>query len=356
MAVLGKAGFHGSATHATRVLRNDVLSVLLGQPVASHANSATATTRGGSYGVAGGGDMLVTITSGLGWSCAAGRVAGPGTFATAQGAYGGVNDAALTGTLNARDASNPRITYIAWRVRDTDEDATGAEDDGIVMIDGTAAASPSPPSVPSSLGTLVILSEVLVPSTANGGAPTYTDRRTYLTAIGGIQRCNSTTRPTGVALWEGVSIDEMDTDRRWRYSGAAWQPMKGRFGAECSRGAYAIASGVTDLIPLDTETYDTDGYHTAVAATIVIPTGLAGFYEFSAYVAGSAGVSALSRADILLNGGIVASCPIPVGATTITLTRGFAAAVGDAISIQVANNHSASLNWQGILSAIRVSD
>ena len=78
--------------------------------------------------------------------------------------------AAVTGNVGARDASNPRIDYIAYKVRDTDEDATGSEDDSIVVIAGTPAGSPSPPSIPATVGTVVVLSEVLVPSTANGGA------------------------------------------------------------------------------------------------------------------------------------------------------------------------------------------
>jgi hypothetical protein len=168
-------------------------AALTGVPVISHANSATATTRGGGYGVAGGGDLLVTTTGGLGYSIAAGHFGLPGTSATGQGMYVGYNDAAVTGTLPARNATNPYIAYICVQIRDTDEDATGSEDATIVVIQGTPAASPSPPAVPSSLGSLLILSEALVPSSANGGPVVFTERRMYLNAIGGIQRVTSAT-------------------------------------------------------------------------------------------------------------------------------------------------------------------
>lgn len=222
MAVNGLAGFHGSAVHPTRVLRN-LASVLLGQPTAAHANSATATTRGGCYGVDATGDLAVTATGGLNISIAAGRLAGPGTTAVAQGAYVGYNDAAVASAVGARNATNPRIDYVAWRVRDTDEDASGAEDDGLIIIAGTAAASPVAPTLSAGQGTLVILAEILVPSAANGGPIAITDRRAYLSAIGGTQRCNSTTRPTGAALWKGLFIIELDTGAILWYDGSAWR-------------------------------------------------------------------------------------------------------------------------------------
>lgn len=222
MAVNGLAGFHGSAVHPTRVLRN-LAATLLGQPSVSHANSASATTRGGCYGVVAGGDLAVTPTTALGFSIAAGRLAGPGTTALAQGGYVGYNDAAVVSAVGARNATNPRIDYVAWRVRDTDEDASGAEDDGLIVIAGTAAASPTPPTLSAGQGTLVILAEILVPSTANGGPIAITDRRAYLSAIGGIQRCTSTTRPTGAALWKGLFAFELDTGAILWYDGSAWR-------------------------------------------------------------------------------------------------------------------------------------
>lgn len=221
MATNGVAFAHGSATHPARVFRN-MVSAMYGQPTISHANAVSPTTRGGAYGVAGGGDLAVTTTGGVGYSVAAGRVVAAGTFALAQGAYVGYNDAAVTGN-HTRDATNPRINLLAWRVRDTDEDATTFEDDGIVLIEGTPAGSPVVPSLPSSLGTLAVLSEVLVPSSASGAALTYTERRQYATAIGGTMRVTSALRPTGAALWPGLHIYETDTGSRLWWDGAAWR-------------------------------------------------------------------------------------------------------------------------------------
>lgn len=225
MALGTPAWAAGSATIPTRVLRH-MPAALLGVPVISHANSAAAATRGGGYGVAGGGDLAVTTTGGLGYSVAAGHFALPGTSATGQGTYVGYNDAAVTGTLPARNATNPYIAYICVQIRDTDEDATGSEDATIAVIQGTAAATPAAPAVPSSLGSLLILSEALVPSSANGGPVVFTERRMYLTAIGGVQRVNSALYPTGAALWQGLPIYDTTNNRPLTYNGSGWTGIR----------------------------------------------------------------------------------------------------------------------------------
>lgn len=241
MATLGKAYLHASATHPQRVGRFPI-SHAFGQPITTHANAVTPTTRGGAYGVIGEDDFKVTITTGLGWSCAAGRIIATGTSALAQGAYAGLNDAAVTGTLSARDATNPRITLICYRVRDTDEDATTFEDDGIVMIDGTPAASPADPTLTASLGSLVVLSRVTLPSTASGAAPTYSDVRRYAAALGGVQRVTSTTLPTGAALMPGIAY-ERDTARYRAYNGSTWEMID--IGQVMKTGSHSATVGAS---------------------------------------------------------------------------------------------------------------
>lgn len=257
MATLGKAWAHGSTSHSARVLRN-MLSTVLGQPWGTHSNTASASTRGGSYGVVGDADLLVTSTGGLNWSVAAGRYAAPGTFAAAQGGYAGANDAAATGSVNARHATLTRVDYVCVRVRDTDEDATGAEDDGIHYIAGTAGSGT--PSTPSSLGTLDILCEITVPSAAAGTALTFVDKRGRLSAVGAPVVCTSSTLPTAIALRNELEANETDTHARRFWNGSAWvylyQPaqsftpvMRGGGvaatvgGGGIAQGAYSIVGG-----------------------------------------------------------------------------------------------------------------
>src|SRR5688572_28927150 len=99
MATIGKAWAHGSATHTARTLRA-LPGAMFGLPVASHANAIAPTTRGGAYGVAGDTDLLVTLTGGLGYSVAVGHVVDAGTFAQGQGVYVGMNDAAITASVD----------------------------------------------------------------------------------------------------------------------------------------------------------------------------------------------------------------------------------------------------------------
>lgn len=219
MATNGVAWAHGSTTHPARALRN-MSGALMGLPWGSHANAVTPTTRAGAYGVVGSSDFLVTTTGSLGYSVAAGRLVAPGTFAAAQGLYAGYNDAAVTGSVTARHATLTRVDYIAYRVRDTDEDATGSEDDGIVLITGTAGSGA--PSIPSSLGTLAILCEITVPSSAAGTPLTFTDRRMYASSLGAPILCTSATRPTGISLRYGTPIFETDTLRELLWDGSAW--------------------------------------------------------------------------------------------------------------------------------------
>jgi hypothetical protein len=211
----------GSTTHTTRVLRN-MVSAVFGAPMTTHVNAVSPSTRGGAYGVGPYGDMLVTTTGGLGYSIAAGEAVVTGTFALAQGAYTVYNDAAVTGSFGARDAANPRIDLVCVRVRDTDEDATGSEDVSVHIVAGTPAGSPSVPAVSSGLGSLLVLAEVLIPSTASGAALTFTDRRQIICAVGGTQNVKSTLLPTGAALFAGKRVYETDTGASKVYNGSAW--------------------------------------------------------------------------------------------------------------------------------------
>jgi hypothetical protein len=239
------AVIHDSATHPAKAFRN-ATAAGLGLPMTTHANAVAATTRGGGHGVVGDGDMLVTTTTGLGYSVAAGRAYVVGSFAIAQGTYNVYNDAAVTGTLAARDATNPRISLICVRVRDTDTDATGAEDVGIIEVVGTPAATPAVPSIASSLGSLLVLSQVTVPSSANGGAPTFSDVRPFATGLGGIIRCKATTRPTAAALYTGLRIYETDTGFEYMWTGGSWRLMSPTSWTAQSNFSMSTASVPTD--------------------------------------------------------------------------------------------------------------
>lgn len=83
-------------------------------------------------------------------------------------------------------ASNPRIDTLCARVRDTDVDSSGVKLFELITVDGTPAASPVAPAIPSGY---LPLYDIRVGSTAQSGALTITDRRTYTRGAGGIRYC-----------------------------------------------------------------------------------------------------------------------------------------------------------------------
>lgn len=191
----------------------------LGRPTATFAGGISPTTQGGSHGVIGGGDLLVSISSGLQMTVAAGGCFINGTSANIQGCYYGYNDAAYAGAnvlLSAHNAQ-PRIDLIYARVRDNAEDAGGSTLFELNKATGTPAGSPTPPTVPSGC---LVLAQIAVPATS--GAVTVTDTRCFAAGLGGLIRCKSTTRPTGVALWTGQPIYETDTTSILVYTGSGF--------------------------------------------------------------------------------------------------------------------------------------
>jgi hypothetical protein len=178
----------------------------LGRPLATFAGGVSPTTGGGSHGVVGMDDLKVTVQSGLTMAIAVGSCFINGTSSIDQGTYFAYNGATQTIALNAHN-TQARTDLIIVRAQDNAEDASGATQLIHDKVTGTPGSGvPSPPA-----GSLV-LAECAVP--ANSGTVVITDRRRYATALGGAHRCTSTSRPTGVALYEGQEIHELDTDRR----------------------------------------------------------------------------------------------------------------------------------------------
>lgn len=209
----------GSTTMTTKVARNQTRA-MFGGPTVSFGGGILPTTGGGAHGVVGDDDLLVTATGGLNFSVATGNAVMLGTSSLAQGAYAGIyNDAALAGAVGTYHATLPRKDIIAVRIRDTDEDASGSEDCGLVVIAGTANASPTDPTIPANH---LVLARANVPATS--GTITIDDLRTYASALGAQHRCRSTTRPTAAALKTVRNIRETDTQRIMYYTdAAAWE-------------------------------------------------------------------------------------------------------------------------------------
>lgn len=157
---------------------------------------------------------LITIQPG---ACAI-----PGNAGVGNGVYRTALGAAETGQLAARNATNPRIDRVIFRVLDTSVVGSHAAYTGrIEVLTGVAAASPAVPDLP----TLAIeLARITVPATGGGVATVDSSWRTYLAAIGGTLPVATAARlpTTPNAKW--LKAVAVDTGIEYTWSGTAWNP------------------------------------------------------------------------------------------------------------------------------------
>jgi hypothetical protein len=144
-------------------------------------------------------------------------------------------------------AGNPRIDLLCARVLDTDVDASGSKKFQVLTVDGTPAASPSRPSVPA--GYL----ELWECRVATNGTITFTDRRTYSRAVGGIRyapphdlaRAGSYTgdlriQSSGqIDVWLGSSWTQILSPAGWN----SYTPVLTSPGGTLSLGSGGVATG-----------------------------------------------------------------------------------------------------------------
>lgn len=139
--------------------------------------------------------MALTSTGAMTAQVEVGRAVVQG--AAAQGSYPAVITAPEPLTFTDGDAVNDRIDTVAIVVRDDAYDSTGFTDIRCIVVEGTAATSPSAPVMPTTSS--MPLFDVLVPagvSAGTGGIPwstSITDRRQYTTTFGGIVIGSNTT-------------------------------------------------------------------------------------------------------------------------------------------------------------------
>jgi hypothetical protein len=187
----------------TQKLLRRLIASQMGAGWGTFANSVSPTTHGGAHGVVGSDDLLVTISSGTTMAVASGAFFVLGASSVDQGSYYDHNNGSATISLNAHN-TQARTDLVGMRVQDTAEDSSGLTQIILDKVTGTPGSG-----VPTAPAGFLVLAECFVP--ANSGAVVITDRRPWACALGGILRCTSTTRPTGVARWKGRFIFEMDT-------------------------------------------------------------------------------------------------------------------------------------------------
>ena len=146
-------------------VQNPPIWLQTGSHTAEQVRRWAEATLGTNEGVMGGDELAVTHSSAMTLSIAEGRVLISGTENSYQGTYFCENRGAATVTVTGGDATNPRIDLVVARVRDSVYSGS-AGNDGFTLevVTGTAAASPSAPTLPDNC---VALAEVAVAAGAS---------------------------------------------------------------------------------------------------------------------------------------------------------------------------------------------
>ena len=162
------------------------------------------------------GDLAVTANStpAMNVDVAAGEVWIKGDSATDQGFYFGYNDATVNLAIASADGSNPRIDIVVAQVNDAAYSGS-ANNWELKVITGTAAGSPSVPTLPSSAYKLAQIAVGAGVTTIVSG--NITDSRTTVeVATYGVHHFEQTTAPgtttnklynvSGALYWNGADI------------------------------------------------------------------------------------------------------------------------------------------------------
>lgn len=201
------------STHPAEVARNLTASIF-GAPVAAFTNAVGATSAGGAHGVVGSGDLLVAQngTPNMSVNIAAGRalVRAGNASSILAGAWPVLNDATVNVAIAASDPTNPRIDLVCVQVRDTNY-GEAASDDRFFVVTGTPGAVPAVPSLAATPNALVLAQVAVAAVSTTVLNAAITDKRTFATALGGIQRALSAQMPSGASLYNGLGIWNPDT-------------------------------------------------------------------------------------------------------------------------------------------------
>ena len=139
-----------------------------------------------------------------------------------QGCYPVVITAPEALTFADGDASNPRIDSVMIVIRDDPYDSTGFTDVRVMIVQGTPAASPVAPALPTTASLRLHDVRVNAGVSAGGGGIDWgtlvTDRRSYCVALGGIALGNAPGAYPGQWRDSGGAAGTLS-----RYSGSAWE-------------------------------------------------------------------------------------------------------------------------------------
>jgi hypothetical protein len=275
----------------------------------------------------------VTVTSTT-WTVAPCSAIIDPAYTTVQGAYRWSTDVAVTGSVTAADATNPRKDILYIQVNDASVgDGSGARNANILYLAGTPAATPSAPALPARS---FLVATIDVPK-VGAGSPTATFNSTYFVAAGGVQPVASQALRDAMTPYPGFTVWRTDINVLQMYTGTVWRtasfedrPM-GHMGRT---GGFQSLSGINTTV-MDTAPILRGGvtFDNANDA-LIIP--VAGYYRVTAQAYFSGAASGTNIAVIYKNAaqmGIQARAVPAGGDTAMHLGGTIQCAVGDAIKL-----------------------
>lgn len=148
----------------------------------------------------------------------------PGNAGVGNGVYRTALGAAETGQLAARNATNPRMDRVIYRVLDTSVVGShGAYTGRIEVLTGAPNATPANGMV--TLPTLAIeLARITVPATGGGVATVDSTWRSYAAAIGGTLPVPSAARLPATPNAKWLKAVALDTGKEYLWTGTQWVP------------------------------------------------------------------------------------------------------------------------------------
>lgn len=293
--------------------------------IARHADTSLAVTVDGSD--------VVTVQPGA--------VVIPGNAVSGTGVYRAALTSAITGALAARNATNPRITLVIFRAYDDDVVGThNAYKGTIEFVNGTPAASPVSPSLPSMA---VELARITVPQTGGGAASVDATNRTYAAGLGGeIIASTFTKLPASAAKFQTARV--LDTGARYEFD-TTWVSLTPVCSVERASSTQSISTSTWTDLSFDTELIDTDSAYSGSGTTITVPK--TGTYQVLARCGFATNSSGMRGVQIMHNG--TAKVSNNVGAASVVLpaaveaTRLLALTAGDTIKAQAYQSSGGSL-------------
>ena len=168
------------------------LSALVGRDPSSNVLAETGVLQGGAT-------PFLPTSNGTSGAPRVSVAAGHCVLTTSGGGTYICTWPAAANVTHTAPAGNPRIDVLCARVRDTDVDVSGVKLFELLMVDGTAAASPAVPATPAGY---IALYNILVAASPSG-ALTITDVRQFTRAAGGVRPVASATALARAGSYNG---------------------------------------------------------------------------------------------------------------------------------------------------------